>query len=116
MREFGLRSRRKIAGVAIAASAASALEFTVLSATDVSIGIGEEFAIDIALSNNNGQAVAGIWGTVEGADAFAIDSGESAVAHLTTVCLAPSTGCVEGVDTVPNFLPPPQRSVSGHVR
>lgn len=101
MRLFSLVT---LATVFLAASAASALEFTVLSSTDVSVGIGEEFAIDIALTNNNGQGVAGITGTIEGGDAFRINSGESAVAHLNAVCLAPPTGCLGGVNTIDNVF------------
>lgn len=87
--------------VFLAASAASALEFSVLGASNFTILEGDSITIDLALTNNNGDAVAGITGELSGlGGGLGVVSGQSAIAHVTQFCSP--TNCFGGVNTVNN--------------
>lgn len=98
MRLFSLVT---VTTVFLAASAASALEFSVIGQDTFTVLPGDSFTVDIALTNTSGDSVAGITGTISGLAGVAnVDSGVTASAHLAQFCSP--TQCFGGVSTVDN--------------
>lgn len=104
-----LRISLFVTAVAVMMSAppVSALEFSVLVPTTVTVAPGESFTVDIALDNVLEESVAGISGTISGlAGAGAVmTSGQAASFYLEVFC-SPN-GCFGGIDwpDAPFFQP-----------
>lgn len=82
------------------ASAVSAIEFSVIGPSTFTVTVGQEFTINIAMTNTSREPVAGMSATLSGIWGFSVYGGRTALHHFTPFC-QPQI-CYGGIDSVDN--------------